>query len=224
MPLYNDDQMLMLSGIQHFVYCARQWALIQIYQVWEDNALTVEGSCQHKVVDNAEYRQLNGSTLTLRGLRIASYFLGLSGIADAIELYASSQEKGVWFDNYQGFYSPYPIEYKHGRKKQTDCDIVQLVAQAMCMEEMYGIEISEGAIFYRQTNRKMIVQITDELRQRVKFLADDMHRRFDNGEIPVESLQAKCRNCSLFNKCMPLPENSDDAKFYLKKHLYESTP
>lgn len=222
MTSYTDDQMLMLSGIQHFVFCARQWALSHIDQIWEDNVLTVEGSLQHEIVDNPEYRQMNGGVITLRGLRIASYSLGLSGIADAVELHPAEDGDGIGFDKYPGRYIPYPIEYKHGSKKRTDCDIVQLVAQAMCMEEMYGMAITEGALMYRKTHRKINVSITEELRQRVRNLAGQMHECFDSGTIPMAYLEPKCGNCSLSDRCMPLSPGMEDVKSYLKKYLYES--
>lgn len=220
--MYSEDQMLMLSGIQHYVFCARQWALIHIDQVWQDNVLTMEGSLQHNVVDDPEYRQNNGGVITVRGFRVASYALGLTGIADAVELHPATSANGIYFGKYSGYFLPFPIEYKHGSKKSIDCDILQLAAQAMCIEEMYGVAVTQGAIFYRKTNRRQAVEITEEIRRRVRNTSDMMHGLFETGKLPKAPLQAKCRNCSLIDACMPASEAQSDVQTYLNQYMYES--
>lgn len=129
---YDDDHMLMLSGIQHYMFCPRQWALIHIEQQWEENRLTAEGQLLHQNVDDPSYRQKNGDVITLRAVTIASHSLGLYGVTDAVELLPSDNAKdAITHPRYPGFWKPYPIEYKRGRPKTDERDKVQLAAQAM---------------------------------------------------------------------------------------------
>lgn len=146
--MYEDDDMLMLSGIQHFRFCPRQWALIHIEQQWYDNRLTIEGQIMHKHVDDPFYRQKCGDFITLRAVNIASRELGLYGIADAIELIpASTSENTITHPKYPGRWNPIVVEYKHGKPKRNEVDDVQLAAQVMCLEEMYDIHIEYGIFF-----------------------------------------------------------------------------
>lgn len=124
--MYNEDDMLMLSGIQHFRFCPRQWALIHIEQQWNDNRLTIEGQILHKHVDDPFYRQKCGDLITLRAVNIASHELGLYGISDAIELLpAPSTEDTIQHPKYQGYWKPVVVEYKHGKPKRDEVDEVQ---------------------------------------------------------------------------------------------------
>ncbi len=121
----------MLSGIQHFMFCPRQWALIHIEQQWAENKLTTEGSILHSNVDNPFYRQKNGDVITLRSLHIASRELGLYGVTDAVELIPSdSREDSITHNKYKGFWKPYPIEYKRGHSKPDERDEVQLAVSS----------------------------------------------------------------------------------------------
>ena len=137
--MYAEDEMLMLSGIQHFMFCPRQWALIHIEQQWAENKLTTEGQILHKNVDNPFYRQKNGDVITLRSLHIASKELGLYGVTDAVELIpADSSEDAITHNRYKGYWKPYPVEYKRGllpkANKQHHCKNCSLVN--LCMPEM----------------------------------------------------------------------------------------
>ena len=150
--MFQEDDMLMLSGIQHYMFCPRQWALIHIEQVWADNRRTAEGTIMHKNVDNPEYRQKNGDRITLRSVSLASKELGFYGISDAIELHATDNpEIGLTHPRYPGLWAPFPIEYKRGHEKMDKSDEVQLAAQAMCLEEQYQIKVNSGALFYGET-------------------------------------------------------------------------
>ena len=154
--MYCEDEMLMLSGIQHFVFCPRQWALIHIEQQWAENRLTMEGNILHEKVDDPFYRQKNGDVITLRSLHVASKKLGLYGITDAVELIPSdSFENSITHNRYKGFWKLYPVEYKRGKHKPDERDEVQLAAQAMCLEEMYDINIPFGALYYRSEERRV---------------------------------------------------------------------
>ena len=141
--MYSEDDMLMLSGIQHFRFCPRQWALIHIEQQWNDNRLTIEGQILHKHVDDPFYRQKCGDQITLRAVNIASRELGLYGISDAIELFPSqSTENTIHHPKYPGRWKPIVVEYKHGKPKRNEIDEVQLAAQnnmprRKCMPSIY---------------------------------------------------------------------------------------
>jgi CRISPR-associated exonuclease Cas4 len=207
------------------MFCARQWALIHIEQVWADNRLTAEGSLLHSVVDDPYYRQKNDDKITLRGVKIASTSLGLYGIADAIELQSTTDaENSITHPKYQGLWKPYIVEYKRGSPKYNEVDEVQLSAQVICLEEMYNIHIPEASIFYFETRHRERISITPRLRELTFFLADNMHRLFNTGEIPPPPQhQKQCRNCSLRDLCMPQLQRCTSATKYLINNLYEET-
>lgn len=205
MRQYSDDEMLQLSGIQHFVFCPRQWALIHIEQLWDDNHLTAEGTLQHSNVDDPFTRETNGSeVITLRGLRIASSRLGLSGIADALELHPlDNAPTGKDALLRSKLYTAIPIEYKHGSRKASDCDRIQVAAQAMALEEMMGIRITQGAIFYWKERHREYFEISDELRMLASEVAHSMHRILESGTIPKAKARKGCKSCSLLDSCLP---------------------
>lgn len=219
---YDDDDMLMLSGIQHYMFCPRQWALIHIEQLWDDNRLTAEGELLHKNVDNPAYRQKNGDTITLRAVPIASHTLGLYGISDAIELIPSdTEENAITHPRYSGYWKPYPIEYKRGHSKPDERDEVQLAAQVICLEEMYDIHILEAALFYNETRHRESVTISAHLRQLTRELSESMHKTFASGITPKAVEQKGCKNCSLIDICAPEWSKKTSVSLYLKKLLYE---
>lgn len=221
---YVEDDMLMLSGIQHYAFCPRQWALIHIDQQWSENRLTIEGQIMHQHVDDPFYRQKMGDHICLRAVNLASKELGLYGVSDIVELHPSdSNENYITHPSYPGRWTPFPVEYKHGKPKRDDVDVVQLVAQAMCLEEVYGIRIHRGAIYYGETRRRLDVEITDDLRAKVKFYAENMHQVFRLGKIPLAEKQVYCRSCSLKDICMPDSAYKESASNYLKRNLYEET-
>ena len=222
--MYNDDDMLMLSGIQHYRFCPRQWALIHIEQQWADNRLTMEGEVLHKHVDDAAYRQKCGDYICLRSVSIASHELGFYGISDVIELHPTDDETdSISHPKYPGRWLPYPVEYKHGRPKKNEVDEVQLAAQAMCLEEQYGIHIDRGAFFYHEIRHRVEVEITPYLRDIVIQCAEEMHAIFNSGRLPSIVLAKHCDRCSLKDLCMPDTANQPAASTYLKHNLYEET-
>lgn len=221
---YTEEEMLMLSGIQHFVFCPRQWALIHLEQAWADNRLTAEGSLLHSRVDNPELRQMNNNRLTIRSVHIASQELGLYGITDAIELIPSqSSEDAIRHPKHSGWWQLYPIEYKRGHAKSSDCDIMQLVAQVMCLEEMHGINIPEAALFYWETRHREIIAINKELKNKARWIANEMHRVYQEKVIPKAVMRSNCSNCSLYDICMPRVNSCASVKKYLKDNLNEET-
>lgn len=221
---YEDDQMLLLSGIQHYMYCPRQWALIHIEQQWNENRLTAEGHILHQHVDNPAYRQKNGDVITLRAVHIASHTLGLYGITDAIELLPSDRaENVITHPRYPGLWIPYPIEYKRGHHKPDERDEVQLAAQVICLEEMYDIHIHEAALFYHETRHREVVIIDDHLRQLTYELSEAMHQTFESGCTPKAKVRGGCRSCSLADICAPELTKKASVAYYLKSILNEET-
>lgn len=222
--MYTEEDMLMLSGIQHYMFCPRQWGLIHLSQEWEDNRLTVEGQLLHENVDNPFYRQKNGDRITLRSVQIASHKLGLYGIADAIELLpADSANNAITHNKYPGFWYPYPIEYKRGHHKPDECDEVQLTAQVICLEEMYGIHIEYGAMFYGETRRREIIHINEQLRKLTFECASAMHYYWNRQNLAKARKTARCKKCSLIDICLPHLEQQSNVSDYLKRYLYEET-
>ena len=222
--LYPEDDMLMLSGIQHFMFCPRQWALIHIEQQWEENRLTMEGNLLHVNVDNPSYRQKNGDTITLRSVSIASKRLGLYGISDAIELLPAAEgEGGIRHKVYPGLWKLFPVEYKRGKPKRSPIDEVQLAAQVICLEEMYNIHIEYGALYYGETKHRELIAITESLRSQTLECAKEMHRIFQTGIVPKAKKCKHCKNCSLVDICIPGIEERVKVSAYLKKYLYEKT-
>ena len=221
--MYSEDEMLMLSGIQHFKFCPRQWALIHIEQQWNDNRLTIEGQILHKHVDDPFYRQKCGDLITLRAVNVASRELGLYGILDAIELHPSlSFENSIQHPKYPGWWTPVVVEYKHGKPKKDEIDEVQLAAQIMCLEEIYAIHISYGVFFYGELRHRVVVNINDRLRDIVKQCARDMHEIFGKTTVPKADYGKYCDNCSLKDICLPkMRLNCTTVNTYLNKNLYQ---
>ncbi len=181
-----DDDTLPLSGLQHLAFCPRQWALIHLEQAWKENRLTAEGRLLHERADLPG--QSRRDTLrTVRGLWLESRRLRLTGRADVVEFRPE----------------PYPIEYKRGKRKPTDCDLVQLCAQALCLEEMLSSTIACGAIFYGEPRRRLEVPFTPELRQRTEQLASTMHNLYDKRITSPALPGPHCRSCSLIDICLP---------------------
>ena len=223
--MYSEDEMLMLSGIQHFVFCPRQWALIHIEQQWAENLLTAEGRVFHENVDNPGYRQKNGDVITLRSVALASKELGLTGFSDAIELLHTDDDSNfIEHPRYPGHWMPLPVEYKRGKEKDDHCDEAQLTTQVLCLEEQYGITITQGALFYWKTRTRKYISIGDELRSFTKDCAKKMHEYMATGTVPDAEDLPRCWSCSLKDICMPDSGSNKRLNVYLNKNLYEETP
>jgi len=200
--MYSDDDLLMLSGIQHFAFCKRQWALIHVEQQWAENVKTTEGNHLHERVDDPLASDKRGKLITYRAFPLISYQLGLTGRADVVEL-IYTREGGVTIEGYEGRWLLYPVEYKRGKQKPDDRDAVQVCAQAICLEEMFNIEISKGSLFYGEIRRRVNVEFTTELRQTVFDLARRMHELYNNGITPLPVYKSHCKSCSLIDICLP---------------------
>ena len=212
---YKEEDFLQLSGIQHFIFCRRQWALIVLEQQWKENFFTIEGKLLHKDAHDPNQRTLRGDVLTVRGMRIHSYRLGFSGECDVVEFY--KDENGVPLAHMEGKWRPYPVEYKHGKPKPEACDEAQLCAQAMCLEEMLSCEIKEAAIYYGEPRRREKVIITPELRRTVEKASEEMHDLFLKGYTPKVRPSKACGRCSLKDICLPELAHSQNVTDYLKR-------
>lgn len=198
---YTDDNLLLLSGIQHFSFCRRQWALIHIEQQWQENILTFGGRELHERVDDPFFTEARGTVLVTRSLPLISHKLGLYGVADVVEFYRN--DNGIKLKDRDGLWQPHPVEYKYGKPKFDDRDIVQLCAQAICLEEMFKISIPEGDMFYGRTRRRERVSFDEDLRKRVVELAFEMHQAFRKGATPLPEQSKACKSCSLVEICLP---------------------
>jgi len=220
--MYSEDDLLPLSGLQHLAYCPRQFALIHLEQVWADNLFTAEGNVLHSRADRVE-AETRGDIHIARSLRLQSLALGLAGIADVVEFRRVGDDTpGLELPRLRGRWRPFPVEYKRGRPKAGDCDEVQVCAQALCLEEMLGLEIMEGALFYGKTRRRKTVRIDDKLRSRTTELAEEMHRLWRTGQTPPAVYGPKCDQCSLHDLCMPRTTKRDAAG-YLDRMLDDLT-
>ena len=210
----QKDEYLQLSGLQHFSFCRRQWALIHIENQWSENLRTIEGNLFHNRAHDEQRRERRGDTLILRGLPIVSHTLRLSGQCDVLEFHASP--KGVHLRGEEGLWIPFPVEYKRGPPKENFADQLQLCAQAICLEEMLCCSISEGALFYGETRRRTAVLFTEELREKVRLTTAEMHQMFRRSYTPKVRPTKSCNACSLKELCLPVLMLKKNVSEYLK--------
>lgn len=216
------DNYLLLSGIQHMAFCERQWALIHIEQQWGENVRTVEGKHLHERVDDPFDSESRGDLYISRAVPLISHTLKLQGVADVIE-YWCVESGGVNLPGKLGLWLPRPVEYKRGQPKHDDRDEVQLCAQAICVEEMLGVSLLEGDLFYGETRRRQRVMLDGGLRQRVVFLSERMNYLFADGVTPPAIQGTHCKLCSLIDICMPkLTMKNRSVADYLINNLMES--
>ena len=215
----NETEYLQLAGLQHFSFCRRQWALIHIEQQWAENYFTIDGAMKHTTVDTGPGDEKMGKKRVLRSLPVVSHELEIQGVCDAVELI--EHEDGVYFSKYDARFIVYPVEYKRGKPKTIESDILQLTAQAMCLEEMMEVRIARGAVFYFETRRREEVEITDELRDKVRHMAAEMNAYYRQGYTPKVRKTAKCRACSLQDICLPGLQKLESAQSYVERMLGE---
>jgi CRISPR-associated exonuclease Cas4 len=195
--LYNEDDLLMISALQHLLFCPRQCALIHIEQQWTENRYTAEGKIMHDRVDEVG-RESRGRIRTVFGLPLRSLRLGLSGRADAVEYHRQGDDSAP-----TPFWQAFPVEYKRGKPKKNDSDLVQLCAQAICLEEMLACSVPEGAMYYGKPRRRMAVIFDDTLRKETTDAARRLHELIESGRTPQARYEKKCDSCSLLPLCMP---------------------
>ncbi len=190
------DDLLPLSGLQHLIYCERQFALIHVEQLWTENELTISGRQLHERADlPGETRRAD--VRVVRALPLRSLRLQLAGKADVVEFHREVVSNGAVL------WRPFPVEYKRGRPKTGGADEVQLCAQANCLEEMLDLEVPRGALFYGTTRRRKPVEFTAALRARVAEAARRCHQLFDARQTPRVARHKGCDRCSLLDLCLP---------------------
>ena len=186
---------LPLSALQHWLFCPRQCALIHVERLWEENRLTAEGRVLHERADEGIPESRDGARV-LRAVQVASERHGLHGLADVVEM------RGT--DGGDGRRVPYPLEYKRGRPKAHRADEVQLCGQAICLEEMTGQAVPEGALFYGKNRRRKIVAMDDTLRALTLTVAAEAQAALADGTLTPPVFDPKrCAACSLIDLCRP---------------------
>ena len=198
---FDEEDWLQLSGLQHFAFCRRQWALIHIENQWAENFRTVDGHLMHEHVHDQEFRESRGDRLVVRGLAIHSAELGISGQCDVVEFHKDLD--GSPLQGRDGLWAPYPVEYKRGKPKEYSADELQLCAQAMCLEEMLCCTVPEGALYYGEPHRRTVIKFTPELRSRVQDSLAEMHELYKRRYTPKVKLSKACNACSLKELCLP---------------------
>lgn len=215
--IYQEEDYLQISGIQHFAFCRRQWALIYVEQQWNENLRTAEGRLMHKNAHDAQFREVRGTVVTVRGMRVFSSEYGISGECDIVEL-RKDDKNGIALNGLEGKYTVMPVEYKRGSPKQGICDSVQLCAQALCLEEMLCCEIPQGCLYYGETRRRLPVVFDDPLRDHTVQLIREMHQLYARRYTPKAKRTKSCNACSLRDICLPglAVKNASD---YLKEMM-----
>ena len=217
--MYDEQDYLMISGIQHFLFCRRQWALIHVEQQWKENVLTIEGQYLHERADQPMIREKRKGKIIVRALPVQSSTLGITGVCDVVEFIQNSS--GVSLAGEPGNYLPVPIEYKHGKPKVEPSDILQLTAQAVCLEEMLVCEIPEGYIYYHETRRREKILFTEELRANLAKNLKEMHGYWERKYTPKVKTGNFCKKCSLQDICLPKLMNSQTVNSYLERRLQD---
>ncbi|WP_159886422.1 CRISPR-associated protein Cas4 [Paenibacillus puerhi] len=216
---YNEEDYLLLSGIQHYNFCRRQWALIHIEQQWEENVRTIEGAHVHRVADQPFIREKRGDKLIARALPVHSRQLGITGVCDVVEFVRDPD--GIPLVGEEGLYLPFPVEYKRGKPKKNDSDLSQLVAQMMCLEEMLGCELSQGYFYYDEIKHRVEITVAEADRERVRSALKDMHHYFQRQHTPKAKTGPHCASCSLNPICLPEMMSKRTVASFIESRLME---
>lgn len=219
---YKEEDYLMLSGIQHFSFCRRQWALIHIEQQWNENLRTVEGNIFHKKAHDGYSSEKRQDVIISRGMPVFSPTLGISGVCDIVEFYRDDK-KGISLHGREGRYLVYPVEYKKGQPKEDEADILQLAAQAMCLEEMLECEIEKGYLYYGEIRRRIEVRLDGDIRQQVRDTFEEMHHYYERRYTPKVKRTKACNACSLKDLCLPKLMKEQSVKKYISKRIEEES-
>ncbi|OGP53078.1 MAG: CRISPR-associated protein Cas4 [Deltaproteobacteria bacterium RBG_13_52_11] len=202
-----EDEPVPISALNQYSYCPRRCALIHIEQLWDENRATAEGRIMHERVHEQD-RESRGDVRIEYGLPLRSLRLGLIGKADVVEFHRVGKD----------FWQPFPVEYKRGKPKHDHCDLIQLCAQAICLEEMLSVSVPTGAIFYGRTRRRLDVTFDDALRLETEETADKARRLITAGVTPPPVYEKRCKSCSLIGECMPKTiEKKSSVKRYLTR-------
>lgn len=217
LSLFGKDDLLPLSALQHLLFCDRQCALIHFDHIWVENLYKAEGRIMHERVDSGR-SETRGDVRLSFSLPLRSLRLRLSGKADVVEFHREQcKNKGDPSDT--AIWRPFPVEHKRGRPKKELWDKVQLCAQAICLEEMMGVEVPNGALFYGKTRRRVDVLFDADLRRKTEETAFRLHELFVNGKTPPV-LKDVCENCSFIEMCLPHTlERPKSVRNYLKNMI-----
>ena len=218
--IYPEEEFLQLSGIQHFAFCRRQWALIHIEKQWEENYRTIDGAILHQNAHETAFQESRGDRLITRGVSIYSAELGVSGQCDVLEYHRGSS--GIPIAGKDGLWQPFPVEYKRGKPREDTGDALQLCGQAMCLETMLCCEIPEGALYYGEIRRREQVAFTPELRGQVRQLLEQMHDLYQRGYTPKVKPSKSCNACSMKELCLPKLMKNRSVAAYLKAAMEEA--
>lgn len=217
--MYNEEDFLQLSGIQHFAFCRRQWALAYIELQWQENVRTVEGHLLHENAHDVTIKEKRGDLIITRAMPVHSREIGISGECDVVEFHKS--DDGVTIFGREGKYVVVPVEYKRGRPKSNDVDTLQLTAQALCLEEMLCCDIPYGYIYYGETRHREKIEFTGELRQKVRNMFEEMHKYYEQRYTPKVKRSKSCNACSLKDICLPGLNKEISVKRYLDSRMKE---
>ena len=199
--MYSEDEYLMISGIQHYLFCKRQRALIHIENEWSENTFTKNGEIIHKKTDNPMIKEKRERKIISRAMPVSSKELGISGILDTIEFHKANE--GIKIVGKQGYRNPIIVEYKSGKEKKYQYDKAQLMAEALCIEEMFATKIKKGYIYYHKTDERLEIEFNNDLRNLTIDTIFEMHQAYQAKKIPSASYYRKCNLCSLNDKCLP---------------------
>lgn len=218
--MYTEDQLLPLSAVGQYVHCPRRFALLHVEQRWEDNRFTAEGTVLHEKADSGA-RESRGPVRIIRSMRLRSYELGVTGIADVVEFHrVESEEVGVSLPKAAGKWRPFPVEYKRGAAKSLEGYKAQLCLQALCLEEMLKVPVHDGALFLGEKQGRIKVALTPALRSQVIDSCHAMQYLFSSGETPPPSFGKWCASCSLVEDCRPkLVVSHRSAKGWLEREM-----
>lgn len=216
--MFTEDELLPISALQHLEFCPRRCGLIHIDGLWAENAATAEGRVLHQGVHQAGGEKSNGVRIARR-LRLASRALGLFGVADVVEFHPAEQAEGAALHGLAGWWRPFPVEYKRGRRKPEVSYRVQLCAQALCLEEMLETVVPAGALYHGKTRRRQQIDLDEPLRRRTRLRARELHELIASGRVPPPVPGPKCKFCSLAGKCVPKLPPSRSARDYLARSV-----
>lgn len=217
---YQPEDLLPISGIQHFLFCKRQWALIEIEKQWQENVFTIEGAELHKRVHDPFENQSSPGLIVSRSVPVRSFTLGLTGVCDVIEFHQSTDGVNLW--GHSGAWLPVLIEYKRGSPKEERFDEAQLCAQAMCLEEMLSVNIQDSYIYYAQIRHRKKVELDQSLRDLIIQSLSEMHQYYSKGYTPKAKYKKECKTCSLVEVCIPtLAAKTMSVTKYLNQFLEE---
>ena len=213
--MYSESDLISISALPHLVYCERRCALVHIEQVWAENRFTAEGRILHERVHGQE-AESRGDVLIVRGLKLHSLKLGLSGVADVVEFHRAESDNGIKLPGKKGLWRPFPVEYKRGKPKSGSCDEVQLCAQAICLEEMLNCHIENGSLYYGSQRKRHEVAFGAALREETERTAVRLHGLIAGGVTPPAVYEKRCEQCSLVDVCMP-----NAGKYSVEKYMAE---